>query len=86
MTKNEIEKETAMVVKACLLVTTTEEKAIADEGLTKDAVRKSASLLCDAIEKYNEYINNDEPWVKLFMVIDEIAGAKEKGDGSKVGF
>lgn len=86
MTKKEIEKETAMVVKACLLVTTTEEKVIADEGLTKDAVRKSASLLCDAIEKYNEYINNDEPWVKLFMVIDEIAGAKEKGDGLKVGF
>lgn len=29
MTKNEIEKATEMVVKACLLVTTTEEKAMA---------------------------------------------------------
>lgn len=29
MTKKEIEKETAMVVKACLLVTATEEKVTA---------------------------------------------------------
>lgn len=29
MTKNEIEKATAMVVKACLLVTTMEEKVMA---------------------------------------------------------